>query len=270
MESSIKKYPRTRHLVGSRLQPGDEDLEQIEWSTLLRQPVVVEEKVDGANSGISFADDGALLLQSRGHFLTGGPREMQFSLFKQWAAVHTDALREALGTRYVLYGEWMYAKHTVFYDALPHYFVEYDLLDKDTGEWLSTERRKEILRPAPVASVPVLFSGSPDKPRELLKKLGRSQFVSNQLPAAFQLSCDEANYDIERARGESDVSGTMEGLYIKVEVDGIVRERLKWVRPEFLQALLNSGSHWHDRPIVPNRLRDGVDIWSNNDKGRKS
>jgi hypothetical protein len=34
--------------------------------------VTVEEKVDGANAAISFSPDGQMLLQSRGHYLTGG------------------------------------------------------------------------------------------------------------------------------------------------------------------------------------------------------
>ena len=36
---------------------------------------MVEEKIDGANSAVSFDGDGGLLLQSRGHYLTGGYRE---------------------------------------------------------------------------------------------------------------------------------------------------------------------------------------------------
>ena len=72
MNTEIKKYPRTPHLEGSRLQPGDEDLSQIRFSQIAGKHIVVEEKIDGANSAISFSEDGELLLQSRGHFLTGG------------------------------------------------------------------------------------------------------------------------------------------------------------------------------------------------------
>lgn len=63
---SIRKYPRTPHVEGSRLQPGDEDLRQIPFSTILGRNLVVEEKCDGANSAISFDPNGELLLQSRG------------------------------------------------------------------------------------------------------------------------------------------------------------------------------------------------------------
>ena len=65
----IVKYPRTPHLVGSKLQAGDEDISQIPFSQIAGKNLVVEEKVDGANTAISFSAEGELLLQSRGHFL---------------------------------------------------------------------------------------------------------------------------------------------------------------------------------------------------------
>lgn len=68
----IHKYPRTHHLEGSRLQSGDEDLSQVRFETIAGRHIVIEEKIDGANSAISFDDKGKLLLQSRGYYLTGG------------------------------------------------------------------------------------------------------------------------------------------------------------------------------------------------------
>ena len=72
----LHKYPRTYHLQGSRLQPGDEDLESAPWSEVLGRYVVAEEKLDGANAALSFDTDGKLWLQSRGHYLAGGRREV--------------------------------------------------------------------------------------------------------------------------------------------------------------------------------------------------
>src|SRR5687767_5508887 len=107
----MHKYPRTHHLEGSRLQPGDEDLDQVPFDDLRGRSIVVEEKLDGANAGLRF-DGGRLWLQSRGHFLTGGVREKHFHLFKQWASAHAYALGDRLGDRHAVYGEWLYAKHT--------------------------------------------------------------------------------------------------------------------------------------------------------------
>ena len=75
IEECLYKYPRTRHLQGSRLQPGDEGLAAVPFADLVGRYLVVEEKVDGANAGIRFDRAGILKLQSRGHYLTGGLRE---------------------------------------------------------------------------------------------------------------------------------------------------------------------------------------------------
>ena len=58
---TIKKYPRTPHIQGSRLQPGDEDLSQIQFKAIAGRHVVLEEKIDGANSAISFTEDGDVI-----------------------------------------------------------------------------------------------------------------------------------------------------------------------------------------------------------------
>ena len=155
---SIRKYPRTHHIRGSRLQPGDEDMNAIAFDQIRGLYLVVEEKMDGANAGMSVGPDGKLRLQSRGHYLTGGGREKHFAMFKTWAYAHQVRLCEIIGQRYVVYGEWVYAKHTVFYDALPHYFLEFDVFDRETETFLSTERRHEMFEDSPVVSVPVLWS----------------------------------------------------------------------------------------------------------------
>ena len=145
----IYKYPRTRHLEGSRKQSGDEDLKSVSFDGIRDHFLVLEEKVDGANCGISFGTDGKMYLQSRGHFLNGGYGERQFDLFMLWAGCYEVQLYELLGSRYIMYGEWLYAKHTVFYDRLPHYFMEFDIFDKENGRFFSTRRRQEFLKYMP-------------------------------------------------------------------------------------------------------------------------
>ena len=256
---SIKKYPRTPHLVGSRLQPGDEDLSQILFAEIKGRHLVVEEKCDGANTAISFSPEGELLLQSRGHYLTGGYRERHYNLMKQWANVHKDAFYEVLGSRYIMYGEWMYAKHTVFYDKLPHYFLEFDVFDRETEIFLDTHARRRLLAPLPVVSVPVLGEGEYQSREDLLALLGKSHYISDEhLECLTRLSL-ELGLDPERQCRETDQEPLMEGLYLKVEEDGQVIQRLKFVRHGFYQTVQLSDSHWLDRPIIPNQLAVPVD-----------
>jgi hypothetical protein len=258
----IHKYPRTHHIEGSRFQPGDEDLDCVPLRRLAGCHLVIEEKMDGANAAISFGADRRLLLQSRGHFLTGGPRERHFALFKAWARTHETALRAVLGPRYVLYGEWLYAKHTIFYDQLPHYFMEFDVLDKQDGQFLDTPRRRVLLAALPIAAVHVLYAGRAEEAGPLASMVGPSRFIGPGHRERLRLACAIQHIDATLALRETDPSAAMEGLYIKVEEGGTVRDRYKFVRAGFLTTVREADSHWLDRPIVPNRLRPGADIYA--------
>lgn len=258
----LHKYPRTRHVEGSRLQPGDEGTGEVPFDELRGRHLVVEEKLDGANSAVSFGEDGELLLQSRGHYLEGGAREKHFDRLKGWATVHADALRARLGARYVMYGEWLYAKHTVFYDALPHWFMEFDVLDRASGVFLSTPARRELLAGLPVAQVPVLFEGSPRSHAALVGLVGRSLYKSPAWRERLREAIEAQGIDVDRALRETDASDEAEGLYIKDEAGGEVVARYKYVRASFLTSVVDSGTHWLARPIVPNQLAPGVDLWA--------
>lgn len=259
IDYKIIKYPRTPHVEGSRLQPGDEDLSQVPFDSIAGKHLVIEEKIDGANSAVSFDDQGNLLLQSRGHYLQGGYREKHYNLLKQWAGVHRDALWAVLGCRYIMYGEWMYAKHTIFYDRLPHYFMEFDVLDRESDRFLDTPSRHALLASLPVAHVPVLASGVFRSRESMLKLLGPSHYISDAHREHLREAARREHQDEDRICRETDASSTMEGLYIKVEENGEVVQRVKFVRQSFLQTVEQSQSHWLERPIIPNQLTCTVD-----------
>ncbi len=66
----IFKYPRTRHLEGSRKQQGDQDLKAVPFKEISGRYLVLEEKIDGANCGISFGADGRCIFRAEDIFLT--------------------------------------------------------------------------------------------------------------------------------------------------------------------------------------------------------
>ena len=245
------KYPRTQHIEGSKLQPGDEDLSQVKLSSLRGATLVIEEKLDGANAALSFVE-GELRLQSRGHYLTGGAREKHFAMFKTWAASQQATLRAALGDRYVVFGEWLYAKHTIFYDALPHYFMEFDVWDTESSTFLDTPRRHALLAGLPIEHVPLLHTGSVDSIAQLRAMIATSRYKTERWRDRLS----------DHVRQQTDPSDLAEGLYIKREKDGVVAGRYKLIRRSFLQSVHDSGSHWLSRPIFENRLAEGVDIFA--------
>jgi hypothetical protein len=237
------KYPRTPHLFGSKGTDDDKHLGQAESARFVADPsLIVEEKLDGTNVGIHFTGEGALVLQCRGHLITEGMHP-QYDLFKQWAAVKRPVLEERLGDQLILFGEWVYARHTVYYRRLPHYFFEFDIYDKRTGAFLSLERRLTLMEGAGVPTVPVLHAGATRRER-LEALIGPSRFGS---------------------RFENPLTGRtddlMEGLYLRTEADGVVTGRAKIVRPEFVERVKRS-EHWQHQAMTPNLLEEGADIWS--------
>lgn len=257
------RYPRTPHLEGSRLQDGDEGHDHVPYRRLAGLHLVVEEKLDGANTGISFGPAGELLLQSRGHYLVGGGRERQFNFVKAWAAAHADWLLDRLEDRYVMYGETLTKKHSVFYDALPHHFFEFDVLDRHTGNFLSTEARRALLADGPVLSVPVLYEGVAPPRLDTLKALLRPSLAKTpDWRNAFEATVLREGLDLQRAWKQCDKSDLSEGLYVKVEAGGKTIARYKWVRRDFVQAILESDKHHSEQPYVPNQLAAGVDLYA--------
>lgn len=260
---NLLKYPRTPHLEGSRLQPGDEGHDHVPYASLLGLYLVIEEKLDGANCAVSFDGAGELLLQSRGHYLTGGGRERQFNLLKRWAQAHEAVLLERLEDRYVMYGEWLHKMHAVFYDALPHFFAEFDVWDRLENRFLSTRRRRELLAGLPVLSVPVLYEGlAPAKLRDITQLVQPSLAKTADWKTEFVAAALKAGMTEAQGWAMADKSDRSEGLYLKVETEDATVGRLKWVRRDFVQAILDSGKHHSEQPFVANLLRPGVDIFA--------
>jgi len=257
----LTKYPRTRHLEGSRLQAGDLPDDQ-PIADLAGQPLIVEEKLDGANCAVSFDREGGLLLQSRGHYLGGGYRERHFDLMKTWGSVHAPRLRQALGSRFIMFGEWLYAKHTVFYDRLPHFFLEFDIYDRESGKFLSTEQRREKLSGLPVMPVPVIHEGELRSVAQTEGLVGPSLYKSvNWRDALYEAAVASGNR-LEMVRRQTEDTELSEGLYIKQEDATAVLGRFKFVRSGFLQTITAADGHWHSRPILPNKLAEDVDIFA--------
>lgn len=263
MNRPIRKYQRTPHLEGSRLQKGDSDHDQVRYRDLVGRWIVVEEKVDGANSAFSFPE-AEPMLQSRGHSLGGRGDERQFSRLKSWFDRHQERFFDRFYDRYIVYGEHCQVKHTIFYDRLPHYFLEFDIHDLETGKDLSTTARRQLIGDLPIVSVPILYAGpAPSKLEDLLAMIGPSLCQSSDRAAwrdALLRQSQRSGHDIDRTLKETAMTDVMEGLYIKLEEGDETVGRLKWVNPWFLQTIMDSESHHANRIIVENCLAPDVDI----------
>ena len=237
------KYPRTPHLFGSRGTADDKHMKEGDSERFINNPsLIVEEKIDGTNVGIHFATEGQQVLQCRGHLITEGMHP-QYDLFKQWATVKRNELEEVLQQRYILYGEWVYAKHSIHYRKLDHYFFEFDIYDKKENQFLCLADREQLLSNTSIVTVPIVHRGKASK-KLLSQLIGPSQF--------------DSQFD-NPMTGQTD--NLMEGLYLRTESTEGVLGRAKFVRPEFVEKIKQS-THWQQQKMVPNELAKEVDIWS--------
>lgn len=136
-----------------------------------------------------------------------------------------ERLVEALGQRLMLFGEWCFAVHSVRYDALPDWFLAFDVYDREAGRFWSAARRDALLDELGLSRVPELARGRFSL-AEVQKLLGPSRLTH----------------------------GLMEGLYLRRDEGGFLQARTKLVRPEFVQAI---EEHWSSRPLERNVLVPG-------------
>jgi len=225
--SDFFRFPHTPHIawLGPGMPRDDKVLAPPEVEALLADEVVVEEKVDGANLGISLAPDGRLRGQNRGQYLTE-PYRGQFSRLGAWLAQHRFVLSEHLTPQLILFGEWCAARHSLDYQALPDWFLLFDVYDREAGKFWSPARRNELAAALGLSTVPCLYQGKADL--QTLRRL----------------------LDDTRSRYRD---GPPEGIVVRRVVDGWTEARAKLVRAEFTQTI---EEHWRSRTIEWNRLRE--------------
>lgn len=219
------RFPHTPHLVwlGSAPPRDDKVLPPAEANALLLRDVTVEEKLDGANLGISVDSDCQLRFQNRGEYLVP-PFTGQFARLNGWAGRHSIDLVANLGPGLILFGEWCAARHSVAYDALPDWFAAFDVYDRSAGKFWSVGRRIALATQLGVAVVPRLSSGrSTLNVLIALAATGESRFGHSRL----------------------------EGLVVRRDGPEWLEGRAKIVRPNFLQ---NMDEHWRRRHIEWNRV----------------
>jgi atypical dual specificity phosphatase len=228
----IYKFPRTRHLfnIGSASRDdlilSSSDAEAFLQLSDPSTTVVVEEKVDGANLGISLDSSGAFKVQNRSHYVNS-KSHAQFKKLDKWLDDHYEGLSTILDAkssqpgRWILYGEWLFAKHSIHYTNLSDLFLAFDLFDTETSSFLSREALSERLEGTNIHQVNVIETEKPD---------------------------EQSLLDMVRSRQSSYYEGVIEGAYLRRQKDGKTIDRAKIVRSDFIAG----DEHWNRRGVIPN------------------
>ncbi|MBL0567553.1 RNA ligase family protein [Aeromonas veronii] len=219
------RFPHTPHLawLGEGSPRDDKVLSPNEVTALLAGNVEVEEKLDGANVGLSLAPDGCLRGQNRGQYLAE-PHAGQFARLPAWLAQHDDGLRAVLTPNLILFGEWCAARHSLDYGALPDWFLLFDVYDTSAQRFWSSTRRNALANNAGLVTVQTVLHGKAT------------------LTALKQLVTTKQSYYRQ---------GPLEGVVVRRESADWCDARAKLVRPDFTQSI---ETHWRKRAIEWNRI----------------
>jgi len=220
------RFPHTPHLawLGEGSPRDDKVLSPNEVTALLAGDVVVEEKLDGANLGLSLTPDGSLRSQNRGQYLAE-PHAGQFARLPAWLAQHGEGLLAVLKPNLILFGEWCAARHSLDYAVLPDWFLLFDVYDRAACRFWSSSRRNALAVDAGLVTVPPVLHG-----KATVTSL-------KQLVATKQSHYRE---------------GPLEGVVIRRESPEWCEARAKLVRPDFTQAI---NTHWRKRALEWNRIQ---------------
>ena len=224
--SEFFRFPHTPHLawLGKGEPRDDKVLSQAEAKAFLAGPVLLEEKVDGANLGFSVGRDGLLRAQNRGQYLTR-PLTGQFARLNDWLAMHEEDLFDVLGESLILFGEWVAAVHSLEYPDLPDYFLVFDVYDRSEKKFWSSARRDALVAKLGLCRI---------------HEIGRGHYPLGVIEQLLRSSTSAYRH------------GACEGVYLRREDDNWLIARAKLVHPDFVQSI---GEHWRSRALRWNVVR---------------
>lgn len=216
--NEVVKYPRTPHLPWSEgITSDDKVIESLDAFDGRR--VVVTEKMDGEN---------ITMYRNYIHARSSSPlsnRKDRDYIKKLHAEIRSKiGARGKLdwGTR--ICGEYLFAKHSIFYDDLDSYFELFGIADDlGWGHWAEVERSAEVLG---LKTVPVIYKGSFD--RGVIEK-------------AFGEYCKNKSREVE---------GYVVRLEYSFPLADFGKCVAKWVRKNHVQT----DEHWTTKKMVKNSL----------------
>lgn len=212
------KYPRTLHLPFS---PGiccdDKVMKSVEG--FLERDLTITEKVDGGNACLTSK---GVYARTHGDIAS----HPSFNHLKAtWATIKND-----IPEGWSIFGENVYAKHSIFYDALPSHFMVFGVRMDLDGDWLSWVDVEAVAKSLNLCTIPRLWRGEVEDEKALR--------------AVVKRLIDGGS----RCGGEA-----IEGLVIRDSNHFFNFENSvgKWVRAGHVQT----DEHWTNQPIVVNRLK---------------
>jgi protein-tyrosine phosphatase/predicted kinase len=222
-KNNLLKFPRTPHFIDLGGTTRDDlVISEKNVNEFYKSPeVLIEEKIDGANLGISLIDN-EIKIQNRSHYINNKSHS-QFQLINNWISKKYDSLMKILNENRIIYGEWVFAKHSIYYDKLPDLFIVFDIYDRLEERFFSRNRLEKTLADTDLFWVPLIFKGR-------LKNVNLYNLIE-------EYSEFSSNY-------------RREGIYLRLNTPKWLIKRAKIVRSDFIEG----DERWDIKDIEKNKL----------------
>jgi len=188
-------------------------------SGLLNVPLIITEKMDGGN--VCLERDNCF---ARSH--SQPPTHRSYDAFK---GLHAR-IKHKIPAGTQLFGEWLYAKHSIQYNDLPNYLMLFGYRNKKTGRWSNWEEVETTAEFLGINTTPVLVKSFVRSELQLLELTNKQ-------------ACSPSIY------------GKREGIVVRHR-GGFADEDFakclgKWVRAGHVD---DKGFHWKFKKIEKNGL----------------
>jgi hypothetical protein len=212
----MSKYNRTYHLPWSPGTTSDDRISD-DVDTLLGTEIVITEKLDGENAGMT---DEGVYARSHATFTTSAwSREVR--------QLHKMKVEDMLGEGVFLFGENMEGIHSIEYTNLESYFYIFGVRDNEI--WIPWEKVEEYSYLLDIPTVPVLFKGVVNSTKEL-------QHIVEDLVSK-----------------PSKLGGKREGIVVRTagmfHNDDFVDNVMKWVRKDHVSTDVHWTRNWRKADI---------------------
>lgn len=216
---SSPKYNRTFHFPFSEGASSDDKI-ALDISGVIGKQIVISEKLDGSNCSLEHSGCFA-----RTH--SGPPVHESFDGLK---AMHAN-IKHKIPPNIQLFGEWVFAKHSINYSELPSYFMLFNVRDLNTNTWASWDEVELWAQEIETHTVPVLFKGEVKSDIELQKMIKSFMIQSSKC------------------------GGEMEGVVVRVANEfndnDFATSVFKMVRKNHVQT----SEHWTNQTIIRNLIK---------------
>lgn len=208
--STLYKYPRTYHFSWSPgLVNDDRVIESLD--AFQGRRVIASNKVDGENCNLYSDAIHARSLDSKHHDS------------RNWVKSFWGGIKHQIPEGWRICGENLYAKHSIYYDNLPSYFMGFSVWDEE-NYCLSWDDTLTFFEKLSIIPVQTIFDGVFNE--EKLKSLVDADILNGQ---------------------EGFVVRTADGFNYK----DFSKRVVKYVRKGHVQT----STHWSTEKIIPNKLK---------------